>query len=112
MENSPGTAKFTTNPRLRITCVEVLPNGAITDLVSAPDGDGLHVLLWNGKEAPCVAPAIDGGAGIVYQRPELDPTVLEAMTFPRGVAGTAPLPDCSEESPASTAWACRKINPP
>jgi hypothetical protein len=84
MEDSPGTGKFTENPRVRVTCGEILPDGAIVDLVAAPDGGGLHLLLWNGKGKPLVSSAIDGGAGIFYQPPDLDPTVREAITFPSG----------------------------
>jgi hypothetical protein len=84
MEDSPGSSNVTPNPRVRITTGEILPNGAIVDLVAVPDGERLHVLLWNGKEKPFIAPAIDGGAGIFYQPLDLDPTVREAITFPSG----------------------------
>ena len=85
MEDSDlsGTGGFPTNPRVRITCGETLPNGTIIDLVAAADRDGLDLLSWDGKESPVVAPAIICG-GTIYQPPEVDPTVREAIRFPRG----------------------------
>jgi len=85
------TAKFAANPRLRVTCGEVLPNGTIIDLVlAADDRDGLDLLSWNGEEV-LISPAIDGGKSIHYQSPDVDLSVCQAMTFPRGATeyGTA-----------------------
>jgi hypothetical protein len=83
LEHSPGASTFTAKTRVRITCGETLPNGTIIDLVSAADREGLDVLSWDGKQEPLIAPAIDCG-GVVYHPPDLDVTVREAMTFPRG----------------------------
>jgi hypothetical protein len=78
-----GTAKFKATPEVRITCGERLQNGAITDLVSSPDRDGLSLLSWDGKKKPVIAPAMDCG-GIFYRPPDLHPSVREAITFPSG----------------------------
>lgn len=82
--NSRGTAMFTANPQVRITCGETLPNGTIIDLVAAADRDALDVLSYNDKLEVSIAPAIDAGAGIFYQPPDLHASVRAAVTFPQG----------------------------
>jgi hypothetical protein len=75
---------FTANPQVRITNGETLSNGTIIDLVAAADRDGLDVLSCNGKLELSIAPAIDAGAGVFYQPPDLHPSVRAAVTFPKG----------------------------
>jgi hypothetical protein len=70
LENSGGAGKFTANPRLRVTCGETLPNGAIIDLVAAADRDGLDLLFWDGKEKGFVAPVVDCGTARTPKRRE------------------------------------------
>ena len=76
MEDSDlsGTGGFPTNPRVRITCGETLPNGTIIDLVAAADRDGLDLLSWDGKESPVVAPAIICGGTIYHHRRSIQPS--------------------------------------
>jgi hypothetical protein len=75
---------FTPNPQVRITRGETLPNGTIIDLVAASDRDGLDVLSCNDKLELSIAPAIDAGAGVFYQPPDLHPSVRAPVTFPQG----------------------------
>src|SRR5579863_6091259 len=71
-------------PQVRETCGEILPNGAIIDLV-AGDPDGLNLLCSDGKEEPAIQQVIHRG-DVVYQPPALHQSIREAITFPRGVA--------------------------
>lgn len=85
LEDSSGTAKFAVAPRVRATCGETLENGAILDLVAAADRDGLDLLCWVGEEEPLIQPAF-ACDGIVYQPPDVHPSVLQAINFPKGVS--------------------------
>ena len=81
---SLGTAQLPANPRVRVTYGEILPNRTIIDLVApAADQDGVDLLRWDGKKVE-IAPAIDNG--IIYERPYLDLSVRQAMTFPGGAS--------------------------
>ena len=83
---SLGTAQLPANPRVRVTYGEILPNGTIIDLVAASaNRDGVDLLRWDGKKVE-IAPAIANGDGIIYERPDVDLSVCEAMTFPRGAS--------------------------
>ena len=83
---SLGTAQLPANPRVRVTYGEILPNRTIIDLVApAADQDGVDLLRWDGKKVE-IAPAIDNGDGIIYERPYLDLSVRQAMTFPGGAS--------------------------
>jgi hypothetical protein len=83
LDDSGGIAKFTANPRVRVTCGETLQNGTTLDLVAAAGRDGLDLLSWDGKERPSIAPAFNCD-GVVYEPPDLHPSVRDAMTFPNG----------------------------
>jgi hypothetical protein len=85
LENSRGTAKFAAIPRVRVTCGETLENGQILDLVAAADRDGLDLLCWDGQEEPLIQPAFACDS-IVYQPPDVHPSIREAMTFPNGAS--------------------------
>jgi hypothetical protein len=68
-----------------MTCGEILPDGAIIDLVAATDRDGLGLLFSDGKEKPIIVPVVNCGDGI-YHPPALEASILAAVPFPHGVA--------------------------
>jgi hypothetical protein len=80
LENSPVTAQFIANPQVRITCGETLPDRVVIDLVALANQERLGLPVWEGNEKPIIAPAIESG-GIVYEPPDLHPSVREAVTF-------------------------------
>lgn len=90
---APGRGKMKKNshetgsseqPRTRITYGEVLPSGAVTDLLTARDRDGLNVVLSDGK-ARSIAPQVKHD-GILYSPPSLDQSIRDAILFPMDVA--------------------------
>jgi hypothetical protein len=85
LEDFVRTAQFAAIPRVRVTCGETLENGQILDLVAAADRDGLDLLCWDGEKEPVIQPAFACDS-IVYQPPDVHPSVREAMTFPKGVS--------------------------
>jgi hypothetical protein len=85
MEERSGTAKFPANARVRVTYGEIRPDGTVIDLVAGADRDELNLLHSDGKGAPSIGPAVDCG-DVIYQRPILHETLLEAIPFPRGLA--------------------------
>jgi hypothetical protein len=91
MEDSSGTATFRTAPLPRTTSGEVLENGIILDLVAA-DRDALQILSWDKSGKSSIAPVFDAGGGKLYGPPHVEPSVREAIMFPKGVAeyGTVP----------------------
>lgn len=78
------TAQSVTNPRVRTTCGEILPDGTVVDLVARADQERLDLLYWDGKGKPLISPATNRGS-IIYYPPDLHPSVREAVTFPHGV---------------------------
>ena len=72
-------------PRMRLTAGEVLPDGAILDLVSVPAQAGLSLLLADGSAEPRIGSTITHG-GDIYQAIPVDPSILSAVRFPSSLA--------------------------
>jgi hypothetical protein len=71
-------------PQLRLTFGEKLADESIVDAVAPKDGAPLELIHWAGSEKFRVAPLIECGS-LIYQAPDLHPSVREAVIFPRGV---------------------------
>ena len=72
-------------PQLRLTFGERLPDGSIVDPVAPKDGATLELIHCTGSGKVRVAPLIECGS-VIYQAPDLHPSVRGAVIFPRGAA--------------------------
>jgi hypothetical protein len=81
--NPSGRARTTRERESRIvpTFGEILADGSVIDLVSSATYNQLELLFWR-KHRKTIAPQIECGDH-VFQTPDLDPTLIKAMRFPR-----------------------------
>jgi hypothetical protein len=70
--------------RVRVTYGEVLPGSTVIELVASAHRDGVDLLYWDGKES-VIVPQIEHD-GVIYQAPDLHPTIRQAIWFPGGAA--------------------------
>jgi len=76
----PTSKRQSPREQVVITSGEVFSDGTVIDLVASADICRPDLLLWNRQRAT-VAPRIQHG-GIVYEAPELRPSIGQAIRFP------------------------------
>ena len=70
-------------PQLRLTFGEKLADGSVVDAVAPKEGAPLELIHWKSPDNLLVAPLIECGS-LIYQAPDLHPSVREAVIFPTG----------------------------
>ncbi len=70
-------------PQLRLTFGEKLADESVVDAVAPKEGAPLELIHWKSPDNLLVAPLIECGS-VIYQAPDLHPSVREAVIFPRG----------------------------
>lgn len=78
----PTSKRQSRKDQVVVTSGEIFPDGKLIDLVASADIRRPGLLFWDGKRAT-VAPRIQHG-GIVYEAPELHPSIRRAIRFPSG----------------------------
>ena len=78
----PTSKRQSPKDQVVVTSGEIFPDGKVIDLVASADVRRPRLLFWDGKRAS-VAPRIQHG-GIVYEAPELHPSIGRAIRFPSG----------------------------
>jgi hypothetical protein len=84
MTTGPRPTSKRQSPKAQVvtTSGEIFADGTVIDLAASPDIRRPDLLFWDGKRAT-VAPRIQHG-GIVYEAPELHPSIGQAIRFPAG----------------------------
>ena len=70
-------------PQLRLTFGEKLADESVVDAVAPKEGAPLELIHWKSLDNLLVAPLIECGS-LIYQAPDLHPSVRQAVIFPTG----------------------------
>jgi hypothetical protein len=74
-----------TGPGLRFTLGEILRDGTVLEPVLSQSGDKLALLQFDRKTGTAIADQFTRD-GVIYRAAFLRPSLLRAVTFPRGIA--------------------------